>query len=226
MTLAFNRRYSAAAQDHGAASVFEAYFDETGSHDDAEVLSIAGFILESNKAAEMRLRWQEVLDVNQMPFLHMKDFDGGGGPYRHLADAKRIAIQRQLHAILYDAAICGIVISVSKDAFIQSGLRDSALPNPYALCCYLALIAVSRALGERRQLSHLSFFFEEGHRHQSMTNEPCHFYSAIMKRSLMRSSQKLTAGRSKRRICLRGYTTDTSSTSYTAETTCVGICGH
>ncbi|WP_162559751.1 DUF3800 domain-containing protein [Methylobacterium radiodurans] len=151
--------------------MFEAYFDETGSHDGAAVLSVAGFIFESHKASEMRTRWQKVLDENKMPYLHMSEFAAGGGPYRHLGKDKRIEIQRELHAILHDAAMCGIVISVSKEAFNRSGLSDSALPNPYALCCYLCLLAVVETLGERKLEANLTYFFEEGHRNQPTTNQ-------------------------------------------------------
>lgn len=65
--------------------MFEAYFDETGSHDASPVLSVAGFIFSEGKADDLRTRWGEALERSGVDLIHMVEFEGGSGRYAHLS---------------------------------------------------------------------------------------------------------------------------------------------
>jgi hypothetical protein len=58
-----------------------AYFDESGSHDSAPVLCLAGFVIEQAKGQEMTERWRLMLDAFGLPFFHMTACANGTSPF-------------------------------------------------------------------------------------------------------------------------------------------------
>ena len=74
--------------------MFEAYFDESGTHDGAHVLCVAGYLFESKKCKSLDLAWQAMLAEYNLPFFHMVDCIHRVFPFDHLSKEECVAVEK------------------------------------------------------------------------------------------------------------------------------------
>lgn len=72
------------------AVLYTAYFDESGTHDDSEVVAVAGFVANPSQWEQFSEDWQAALnDCCSLEYFHMSDFESRHGPYESWTDAER-----------------------------------------------------------------------------------------------------------------------------------------
>ena len=74
----------------------EAFFDESGSHEGAAILCLAGYIFKKNEAIKLWHEWRKVLHWKKLPYFHMVDCGHGNGPFANLSKNERVAVQTKL----------------------------------------------------------------------------------------------------------------------------------
>ena len=76
---------TALPRDCLVAALMHVYIDESGTHDGARVMGLAGYIFEANQAARFSRDWQKSLQKIGIPFAHMTDCANGNGVYARMA---------------------------------------------------------------------------------------------------------------------------------------------
>jgi hypothetical protein len=145
----------------------QAYFDESGSHDGAPILCVAGYIFKKSEAIRLGHEWRKVLRWKKLPYFHMVECAHGNGPFANLTKDERIAVQTKLIEAIKRHAIQGIAITVdpteyatfSKRFPFKRGLYDSA----YAFCAQVIMAGVSVFIEKNPQIGKMDYFFEAGH---------------------------------------------------------------
>lgn len=156
-----------APNERDLMAVIESYFDDSGCHDGSHGLTIAGFVFEREHARQMRAEWAAVLAQHDLAYFHMVDFAPGNGPYKHLSQSERIAIQMQLQDVLYRHAAFGFAVSARQADFGELYGYTPSLPNAFSLCCSICLAIVSDWMAFHKHSSlNAAFFFEAGNKHQ------------------------------------------------------------
>lgn len=144
--------------------MFEAYFDETGSHDHAPVLSLAGFMFAEGRAAELRERWAETLAPHGIDVIHMVEWEGRAGPYRGLDPVTHRRLHFRLVELIGETADCGVALALNKGAFDDAHLDLSIFRTPYTFLCHIALCCMSERMGETGRPMLGTIHFEQGPR--------------------------------------------------------------
>lgn len=144
------------------AVLHHAYFDESGTHDGAPVMSFGAYLFTSDQARKFSRDWAKDLKRLGLPFAHMTDCALGFGAYKDMSLEDRIQSEKLLIAHIKRRAVCGYAISASKPAYerLTEGL---ALQSLYTLLHQIAVLKV-RDIAAERGAKQLAYFFESGHR--------------------------------------------------------------
>jgi hypothetical protein len=138
----------------------EAYFDDSGTHLDAEFLTVAGYIFERNQARQLDREWRAVLHRQSLPFFHMVDCAHGNGHFRDLSKSQRLEVEVASIALVHRYAEKGIAVSLNEREFTSSLPSQEALKNAYVYCCWMCLIAVRNWIEEKGdEIEGVAFFF-------------------------------------------------------------------
>src|SRR5687768_8404354 len=92
----------------GLALRIEGHFDESGT--DHSELTVAGYLFEAEKMDPFTNAWCALLDENDIPFLHMRDFAPGNPPFDRIEN--RTKLQMQFMRLIKSYAINGIVCNI------------------------------------------------------------------------------------------------------------------
>ena len=146
--------------------LLDGYFDESGTHDQAQVTAVAGFVAPRESWQQMfEGRWRSFLNTFDLDYFHMVDFENPEAePYKHWSQAKRVLAIQELTTIIGTSAMLGVGVAVRRDYFerVADLLRDRMmLEEPYHLCAHLLMLQVSAWVHERHPGEDVGYMFEE-----------------------------------------------------------------
>jgi hypothetical protein len=99
---------------HGGtvAVLNELYLDESGSHEDSPVLCLAGFVFDADHTEELAKEWQLALDGAGVSYFRMSACAHGNEPFDKIGMNDRIALEKELIAIVRARMTFGFAFSV------------------------------------------------------------------------------------------------------------------
>jgi hypothetical protein len=109
-----------------------------------------------------------VLDDYNLPFFHMVDCAHGNPPFDKMSMNERIDAEKRMIKLINDNALFGVVVSVNESEFDSWGINE--IGSAYTYCCWQALAAIKSWISENNFSGEVSYFFEQGHEHQSQSN--------------------------------------------------------
>jgi hypothetical protein len=153
--------------------LLEAYFDESGSHEGAPVLCVAGYLFERTKRDRLDFLWKEVLDRYSLPFFHMVDCAHGNSPFNKLTKEERIAVESEMIAIIREHALFGFAIAVVEKEYNELFPRSPGNPlgSAYTYCCWTLLSVIHEWIVRNQFNGKIAYYFEAGHKNESEANE-------------------------------------------------------
>lgn len=168
--LAVSDRLLEVALPHGGYAVMlaEVYIDESGSHAGSPVLCLAGYIFASGRANEFSQRWAKALDSYRLPFFHMVDCAHGAAPFDGLSPEQRIAVEKEMIALIREYSEYGFAVSVYErdyDSVIPPGLKAHT-GSAYSFCVRQCLTLVKDWLNSSDFKGDVAYYFEAGHARQ------------------------------------------------------------
>jgi hypothetical protein len=158
---------------HGGCAVIqvEAYFDESGSHDSAPVLCVAGYIIEKSHAISLTHEWRGVLGARRLPYFRMSECAHGNGPFETLSKSARSQLVLRMIQIIEKYTIQGIAVTVSNDEFKGIIVKPGLIGDAYGFAAHVILAGVRSWISSNPLVSKVAYFFESGHSSQSEANE-------------------------------------------------------
>jgi hypothetical protein len=151
-------------------AMFEAYFDESGSHDGSAALCVAGYLFEKEQCRALDLEWKAVLDKFKLPYFRMSSCAHGNFPFNNLSKEQRIEVETQMIGIIRSHMLFGTAISVNEDEYDSWPIK-SHLGTAYAYCCWQSLAAIYVWMNDNKINGDIAYFFESGHAFQTEANE-------------------------------------------------------
>lgn len=98
--------------------IAEAFFDESGTNDDAKNLCLGGYVFEVEASAAFAAEWTEMLQSFGLEYFHMREFrQDGKGVFKHLTVDQRNASLDEAIKIIEKHATCGFAFSIDKEHF-------------------------------------------------------------------------------------------------------------
>ena len=154
-----------------ALPMFEAYFDESGTHDGSPVLCVGGIIIESTAAKELDRLWVEMLGRYGIEAFHMTDCASGLDEFKPLWKTKCIDIATEAIGLARDYITDGLMVSVVPTDFERYAAPHPLVGTAYTCCAYGCIAGVQRWADRAGFFGDIAYFFESGHRSQRQANE-------------------------------------------------------
>jgi hypothetical protein len=151
--------------------MMEAYFDESGSHDGAKILCVAGYIYNKDDCKSLDWQWKEVLDQYNLPFFHMVDCAHGNKPFDKLCKQDRIIVATRMIELIKKYMTYGFSVTIEEDKYNSWIKQEYPLfGSAYTWCCWMSLVAVGSWVAQNNFDGNIAYFFEAGHRYQAEAN--------------------------------------------------------
>jgi hypothetical protein len=158
---AFGRQWK-----RGILVMVTGYFDESGDPRDAPGFAVGGYVAETTRWLRFNRQWEEVLDLFEVPYFHMREFAHSVGPYKSWKgdEGKRTAFVSRLikatKANVSFGACCNLLMADYKTVDAEYAL--SAVAPPYVLCALRCVDVVSTWAASRgHKKSEIRFVFED-----------------------------------------------------------------
>ncbi|HEV2627102.1 MAG TPA: DUF3800 domain-containing protein [Pseudolabrys sp.] len=156
----------------------ESYFDESGSHDGAPVLCIAGYIFEKDKAARLTEQWRAVLAEHKIPYFRMSDCAHGNGPFKGMTKQHRLEIEMMMIGVIKRWSIQGIAATLDHRDYEAAALpkKSKYYGGPYTLLAHTIMVGVAEWIRHQTNapVSSMAYFFESGHASQRESDAVMH----------------------------------------------------
>jgi len=126
--------------------IFTAYLDESGTHEESDVVAVAGFFSVADRWVKFSQEWQAVLDYYCLDYFHMTDFESSQGQFKEWDAQKHKDCLNKLLGIIKENVIGSVGWAVSRRSF------DAILSKPARKICGdaygLASIGCFRSLAQ------------------------------------------------------------------------------
>jgi hypothetical protein len=150
--------------------LIEAYFDESGSDANSDVLCVAGYVFEKGSCAEMDSKWQAVLSNYKLPFFRMSACAHGTKPFDALTLDQRIEVEKEMIRLVKQYAAYGTAVTVEPKRFDAIMPKIPEIGSAYSFCAHSILVSVRLWADKNNYSGDIAYFFESGHRSQSQAN--------------------------------------------------------
>ena len=95
----------------------EAYFDESGTHDDSPFVCVAGYLFQKDNATALDTAWRGMLQEKGLSFFRMSDCAHGTGPFKGWPKIDRTNLESRAIDLVRTYATHGFAASVVVNDF-------------------------------------------------------------------------------------------------------------
>jgi hypothetical protein len=123
-----------------------AYFDESGTHTDATVLSVGGYMASEERWAAFDVQWQQALTDYGIEYFHMAAFENRQAQFKDWPENKRIPRLNRLMTIINRHTSVSAGMSIDRVAYerIFPGALKEKVRGPYGLALKGCLASLKR----------------------------------------------------------------------------------
>jgi hypothetical protein len=121
------------------------FFDESGTHDDSEIIAVSGLISSYDGWSGWELEWNKILKSRGVKVFHFSEFMARKGEFENdWTNEQRNEFMERLRITVSDNIVIGIATSVFKDNYEQFAPQDlrEQLKHPYYFGLYTCLYQV------------------------------------------------------------------------------------
>lgn len=153
------------------AGLSHVYIDESGTHDDSPVMTVAGYFFNADQARRFTRDWDKDLRRFGIPYAHMTDCGPGNGVYSGMEKAERLATQLALIQHIKRRTAFGFGVSLDPRRYMDLVGHDPDAPSPYSFCIHGCMSIMRRVIERKGIAGPIAYFFEAGHQHQAEANQ-------------------------------------------------------
>jgi hypothetical protein len=151
--------------------MLSAYFDESGTHKQAPIIVIAGWIAGDKEWIKFSNKWQAVLTKYNLPYFHMSEWEGGHGLYKNMTEKEKRLLIDRLTTIIKKHASIGIFGAFHRSTYDEV-LREiygddykNKFVKPYGVCAMRCIETTRRWMTSKSLDGPLAYVFETGARY-------------------------------------------------------------
>jgi hypothetical protein len=143
-----------------------AYFDESGTHADSEVVTVAGYISTAEQWELFGEAWRSEMAAYGLEFFHMTDFANRAGAYKDWTEQERRDRLARLIRIINQHAIASVGIAIPLRAFNQIFPKNAKrfVGGAYGLAAAACFLHVANILSPNYPSARIAYVFEIGAR--------------------------------------------------------------
>lgn len=148
-------------------NVYHGYMDESGTHDNSEVVAVAGYLATYEQWNAFEKEWNEAMRYFRVDDFHMTDFEAHKAEFANLGwwtNNRRAAFMERITGICQRHTIIGLGCAIVREQYeriLPQSLQEGIFRHPYYYClygCYCLLLGfgnrwVTASGGIERRLS-------------------------------------------------------------------------
>lgn len=140
-------------------ALYEAYIDESGTHEGSPASVVGGYVIRSDNAEKMLKEWQQVLQEYGLPYFHMVDCAHRAPPFDKLAKSECIAIEKKMITLIKRYTFIGFVNFIPPAKHFPIELTRDI----YVSCIWNAICSIIGEIKAKDWDGQVSIFIEQGH---------------------------------------------------------------
>lgn len=146
------------------ASLFTAYLDECGTHDDSDAVVVAGYVSNVTKWTVFSEKWQEALTEAHLDYFHMSDFESYKGQFASWTPEEHKSRLNGFLKIIHDHVILSFGVIVLKKQFdtILSEGAKRLCGDAYGLASIACFTNLAKILREPKNDGWMDITMEAG----------------------------------------------------------------
>jgi len=164
--------------------MLQAYFDESGTHENAPAVLVAGYLFEPERCLALESDWSIALNEAGVSAFHMKDWAASKGEFSSMGKCDRDDFYMKLLNLIKRDASKGIAAQVSQAEFdrIKPANWNDRIGGAYSVCATLCLQAIGLWCKQNWPDENIAYFFEAGH---ESANEASRFMDLIARSTVL-----------------------------------------
>lgn len=143
------------------------YFDESGTHADSALLTIAGYWFEEVQADRFSKEWKKHLAQLGLSYAHMTDCALGFGQYKNLSMNERVHSERLLIQCIKRRSRFGFSITINPHEYFRIMTGVDGAPSAYTFCLMALVNHFGRVAMAQSFQGSIRYIFESGHQNQN-----------------------------------------------------------
>jgi hypothetical protein len=176
--------------------IYEAYYDETGTHAQAPITFVGGYLFSYEKVEQFKtahdLKLKPILPLDAGGIFHASDCAGRYGKFAAIDKERSDEIFRKMTEITKEYIAYGVIVGIERQMYenvLNSNPRFKALAgSPYFLCLVRAMEYMSAWLERTDATGDIAYLFESGDRH---AGEASRILAAIQRKPDLRSRYRI-----------------------------------
>ena len=169
---------------------FEAYFDESGTHEGAHVLCVAGYVIEREEVRKFIKEWNKELHRYNLPYFRMSECAHRSGAFKDMQAEECIELEKRLIKIIKRRTVMGLGVTVNASELEALMPKHLVVSSAYAFCSQGVLTGVGKLIDNNPSIERVAYFFESGCAEQPQTNA---LLNTLFTREDMRKSYRYVA---------------------------------
>lgn len=153
----------------GAVAVIgEVYLDESGTHDDANVLCMGGYMFLNGNAQKFNQEMIPVYRRFHIPYFHSSEIcggihkPGGSGVFDHLTAAQRDKLARIFINTIKRRSAFGFAATINERDYDRLIGLYGTMPRAYGFLLYQCFIHIRRWIEKTGFVGRVAYFLEDG----------------------------------------------------------------
>jgi hypothetical protein len=141
----------------------ELYFDESGTHREAKLMTVAGYWFDAAQAGRFSRDWRKELDKIGISFAHMTDCALGYGEYKNLTLHQRIESEKRLIENIKRRTRFGFAVTIDPHLYARKMFGIAGALTCYSLCLMTLVNHIANFASVNGFKGRLNYIFEAGH---------------------------------------------------------------
>jgi hypothetical protein len=160
-------------------AVFDVYCDESGTHKEAEYLTVGGAIAKKSAWRTLESRWNAVLKKNGVKMFHASKFFGSMEDFQGWDDTRKTAFASKLAKIMNDETTQFVGWAVRPPEFKRIVAEFPSSLTDYKYCVERFIMVLMGWAKQRKNVEPVSLIFERG---QKIHSEIYEMYEDAVRR--------------------------------------------
>jgi hypothetical protein len=142
---------------------YTTYFDESYSHTDPRVYTVAGYVSSDVEWKKFRKEWHRQLAKENIEYFHMVDFQACKSPYGDWSKEKRVEFLKSLHRTIHRRVMQSFATTVNMDDFESlTPEHKDTLGNPHVFAAVSCMKMIGFWTAQRVMYDPIAYVFEQG----------------------------------------------------------------
>ncbi len=151
-----------------SVAFFQAYLDESGTHDDAKITVVSGGLARETSWSSISIQWELLLKKYEITACHANELNNFQGQFKGWDIEKRESFISKIINLIVKESVTWIGAVIKRPLFDKVKVDYPDIPlTPYSLCVDWSIISISAMSMHRKNMQPIAVLLEDGQKNNS-----------------------------------------------------------